>query len=120
MVTYGSGQLSLWEDIALKEGNIKTLKKLRDNIEVFAKNSGEAVTHWNKDKNIDALIIWKHWKSKDSQFIQAGKNNVIYRVAEVVIANDTKNKDLAYNFLDFIQSDNAQKVWQEQGWIANK
>lgn len=40
MVIDGSGQLSLWEDMALKEGNIKILVKLRDNIEVFAKNSG--------------------------------------------------------------------------------
>ncbi|PAF47910.1 hypothetical protein BKH41_06480 [Helicobacter sp. 12S02232-10] len=118
LVVDGSGQPGLWEDMALKNGNISNLEKLRKNILVFAKNSAEALKSWNQDKNIDAMIIWKHWQNDGAKFIPAGKNYVIYRAAEIVIANDAQNKKLAQEFIDFIRSNQAQKIWVQKGWIA--
>lgn len=120
MVVDGSGQLSLWEDMVLKTGDIKKLEKLRDNIKVYADNSGEAIKRWSSDSNIDAIVIWKHWQNADSKFVEAGKDYVIYRAAEVVIAKDSKNKELADDFIDFMQSSDIQKIWKKKGWIANK
>lgn len=120
MVVDGSGQLSLWEDMALKNGNIKNLEALRENIQVFAKNSGEAMNRWKMDSSLDAIIIWKHWQNKDAKFVPAGKKHVIYRASEAVIASDTKNKDLAEDFVDFLQSDEVQNIWREKGWVGNE
>lgn len=118
LVVDGSGQHGLWEDMALKNAKVSNLEKLRKNIKVFAKNSGEAMQAWNNDKNIDAMIIWKHWKSPQTKFIPAGKSNVIYRASEIVVAKDSKNKKLADEFIDFLRSKPAQKVWIEKGWIS--
>lgn len=118
IVVDGSGQPGLWEDMALKNGKITNLEKLRKNIRVFAKNSREALQAWNNDKNIDALIIWKHWENSQSKFIPAGKSNVIHRASEIVVAKDSKNKKIADEFVEFLQSKPAQKVWLKEGWMS--
>lgn len=124
MVVNGAGQVGLYEDMALKHGKRENLIALRKNIKVFAENSKLAVESWNNDASIDALIIWKHWANtigKDkAEFVRSGKSSVIYRASEIAITNDSPNKDKARDFINFIKSQEAQKVWEEKGWIANK
>lgn len=121
MVVNGAGQVGLYEDMALKHGKRENLVALRKNIKVFAPNSKSAVESWNNDSSIDALIIWKHWAKtigKDkAEFVRSGKSSVIYRASEIVITNDSPNQAKARAFIDFIQSKEAQKVWEEKGWI---
>lgn len=124
MVVNGAGQVGLYEDMALKYGKRENLITLRKNIKVFAPNSKLAVESWNNDPSIDAIIIWKHWAKtigKDkAEFVRSGKSNVIYRASEIVITNDSQNAEGARAFIDFVKSKEAQKVWEEKGWIENK
>lgn len=122
MVVNGAGQVGLYEDMALKNGNRSNLVKLRKNIEVFAPNSKSAVNQWNQNQSIDALIIWKHWANvigeDKARFISLNDESKIFRASEIVIANDSKNAKIAQQFIDFLLSKNAQKVWERHGWIA--
>lgn len=123
MIVNGAGQVGLYEDMALKNGKRSNLLALRKNIQVFAKNSKQALELWDQDPSIDALIIWKHWAKtmgeKKAKFISLNQDNVIYRASEIVITNDSKKKEIAQKFIDFLQSKEAQKVWEEAGWMAN-
>ena len=123
MVVNGAGQVGLYEDMALKHGKRENLVALRKHIKVFAPNSKSAVESWNNDPSIDALIIWKHWANtigKDkAEFVRSGKSSVIYRASEIVVTNDSPNAQSAEDFINFIQSKEAQKVWEAKGWIKD-
>ncbi|RDU69948.1 hypothetical protein CQA62_00615 [Helicobacter cholecystus] len=124
MVVNGAGQVGLYEDMALKYGKRENLVALRKNIKVFAPNSKIAVENWNNDSSIDALIIWEHWANaigKDkAEFINSGKGSVMYRASEIVITNDSQNIQEAQDFINFIKSAEAQKVWVKEGWISTQ
>lgn len=124
MVVNGAGQVGLYEDMALKHGKRENLIALRKNIKVFAPNSKSAVESWNSDSSIDALIIWKHWAnvigSDKAEFVRSGKGSVVYRASEIAVVNDSPNAKQAQDFINFIKSPEAQKVWVENGWISTK
>ena len=120
MVVDGAGQVGLYEDIALRKGRQENLSALRKNIVFYAPNSKAAVEKWNGDKDIDVLIIWSHWAktlgSESAAFIPLKADEVIYRAAEIAISNTSKQKDKAEQFVAFIQSKDAQQIWQKWGW----
>lgn len=120
MVVDGAGQVGLYEDMALKSGKQENLVNLRKNIAFYAPNSKMALDKWNEDSSIDALLIWSHWAKvlgEDKvKFISTKKDFVIYRAAEIAITNTSKNKQNAKAFVEFIQTKQAQKVWQKWGW----
>lgn len=124
MVVNGAGQVGLYEDMALKYGKRENLIALRKNIKVFAPNSKIAIESWDSDPSIDALIIWKHWAnaigSDKAEFVKSGKGSVVYRASEIVVCDDSPNAQQAQDFIDFLQSTQAQKVWVEKGWISAK
>ncbi|AWI34856.1 extracellular solute-binding protein [Helicobacter apodemus] len=123
LVVNGSGQVGLYEDMALKNGKIENLIALRKNIAFVAPNTKIALEKWNSDSNIDVFIAWRHWANvlgKDkAEFIPSGKENVIYRASEAMVVKDSPNASEAKKFLEFITNKAAQKVWEAKGWIAN-
>ncbi|EIQ1835943.1 substrate-binding domain-containing protein [Campylobacter jejuni] len=119
MVVDGAGQVGLYEDMALKNGKRENLVKLRKNIKVYAKNSKAAVDEWNNNPNIDALIIWSHWAKAlgdDKALFIKDKNAVIYRAAEIAPTKKGLENKKALEFVDFIKSKEAQKVWKKYTW----
>ncbi|WP_139451792.1 substrate-binding domain-containing protein [Campylobacter armoricus] len=122
MVVDGAGQVGLYEDMALKTGKAENLEKLRKNIVVYAKNSKAAVDEWKNNQNIDVLIIWTHWikavGEKDNKFINADKNSIIYRAAEIAPTQKGMKNPKVAEFIQFIQSKEAQKVWKKEGWLG--
>ncbi|MBK1973614.1 extracellular solute-binding protein [Campylobacter sp. TTU-622] len=122
MVIDGAGQVGLYEDMALKSGKRENLVKLRKNIKVYAKNSKAAIDEWNNNQNIDVLIIWSHWAKalgEKALFIKDNKA-VIYRAAEIIPTQKGLQNKQALEFVNFIQSKEAQKVWKEYTWKAIK
>ena len=120
MVVDGAGQVGLYEDMALKGANQQNLVKLRENIAYYAPNSKLAVERWNSDESIDALIIWSHWAKvlgdKKAEFVSLKDDAVIYRSAEIAVTINSQNKAIAQEFVKFVQSKEAQKVWIKWGW----
>ncbi len=121
MVVDGAGQVGLYEDVALRDGKQENLARLRKNIVFYAPNSKMAVDRWSSDKEIDALIIWSHWANsigKDkAKFVTLSPVNVIYRASEIAITKNSKNRKVAEEFIDFVQSKEAQEVWKKWGWV---
>lgn len=119
MVVDGAGQVGLYEDMALKSAKRENLVKLRKNIKIYAKNSKAAVDEWNNNPNIDALIIWSHWAKAlgdDKALFIKDKNAVIYRAAEIAPTKKGLENKKALEFVDFIKSKEAQKVWKKYTW----
>ncbi|NDJ27607.1 hypothetical protein DMB95_06460 [Campylobacter sp. MIT 12-8780] len=120
MVVDGAGQVGLYEDMALKTGKRENLVALRKNIVLYAKNSKEALESWNNNKNIDALIIWSHWAKVlegKAEFVKLSEESVIYRSSEIIPTNKGLKNKKALEFVKFIQSKEAQKIWQKYEWL---
>jgi accessory colonization factor AcfC len=82
MVVNGSGQTGLWEDMAGRQGNFRTVRALRNNIAFFAADSTEARRTWLAEKDIDAWLTWNIWYKADphhSTLVPVGEDYVIYR-----------------------------------------
>lgn len=122
MVVDGAGQISLWEDIAAKNGDYKRVANLRKNITFFAKNSGIAVQEWKKNKSIDAWIIWKHWQVKLKSIADyvSLKKDTIYRTSDIALTSKGIKNIAAKKFYDFVSSSKAQDTWIENGWYIRK
>ncbi len=118
MVVDGAGQVGLYEDMALKNGKRENLIKLRKNIKVYAKNSKMAIDEWNNNPKIDALIIWSHWAKTlgDKALFIEDKNAVIYRSAEIAPTKKGLENKRVLEFVKFIQSEEAQKIWKKYTW----
>lgn len=122
MVVDGAGQVGLYEDMALKSGKRENLVKLRKNIKIYAKNSKVAVDEWNNNQDIDVLIIWSHWAKAlgDKALFIKDNKVVIYRAAEIAPTQKGLQNKQALEFVNFIQSKEAQKVWKKYTWRAVK
>ncbi|ECQ1209043.1 substrate-binding domain-containing protein [Campylobacter coli] len=118
MVVDGAGQVGLYEDMALKDGKRENLVKLRKNIKVYAKNSKIAIDEWNNNPNIDTLIIWSHWAKVlgDKALFVEDEKAAVYCTAEIIPTKKGLQNKQALEFVKFIQSKEAQKIWKKHAW----
>ncbi|RDU64623.1 hypothetical protein CQA53_07670 [Helicobacter didelphidarum] len=123
MVVNGGAQIGLHEDMALKNKERDNLIKLRSNIAFIAPNHKVAMEEWKKDSSYDALITWKPLAKvlgdENAKFISLDNKSILYRALEISVAKDSKQKQEAQQFIDFLKSKEAQAVWVEYGYIAN-
>jgi intracellular sulfur oxidation DsrE/DsrF family protein len=121
MVVNGSGQTGLWEDMAGKQGNFRTVRALRKNIVFFASNSTEARRTWLARKDIDAWLTWNIWYKADSRhsdLIPVSEDYVIYRQCSIALTQRGKDNPWAAKFVEFLKSPEAAAVFAEWGWIT--
>jgi accessory colonization factor AcfC len=121
MVVNGSGQTGLWEDVAGKQGNFRTVRAFRDNIAFFASNSAEARRTWLARKDIDAWLTWNIWYKADSRhsdLIPVSEDYVIYRQCSIALTQHGKDRPLAAQFVEFLKSPEAAAIFAEWGWIT--
>ena len=121
MVVNGSGQTGLWEDMAGRRGNFRTVRALRDNIVLFAANSTEARRMWLAEKNIDAWLTWNIWYKADprhSTLVPVSEDYVIYRQCSIAVTERGGQKPLADRFIEFLKSAEAAEIFARWGWIT--
>lgn len=121
MVVNGAGQLGLWEDMAGKQGSLKTVKAFRKNIVYYAHNSAEAKNKWLSDPNIDAWLIWNIWQISNpdiADFVPVSDKYVIYRDCGVALTFKGEKNPLAKKFYEFLSSKEAAKIFKKWGWIT--
>lgn len=120
MIINGAGQLGLYEDMALKSGDRTVLVRLRKNIRYYAENSHEAIDRWNSDRSLDAFIIWTSWAKvlgeREAMFIPIEPQHILYRAAEAVLSKKSSNRQIAGEFIEFIQIPDVQEIWNDAGW----
>ncbi len=121
LVVNGAGQNGVWEDMAGRRGDIKTVKSLRKNIVGYAKNSAEARQMWIEKPEIDVWLIWNIWQVSNpslAEIVNIEPEYAIYRDTAVVLTRKGKTKSTAQQFIDFLSSPDGAKIFKKWGWIS--
>ncbi len=120
MVVSGSGQTGLWEDMAGKQGDIRTIRAFRKNIELFAPTSTEAMKLWDERQDIDAYVTWNIWHMplRDrAKLVEVSEEYKIYRQCSVALTKRGKAKPLAARFIEFLTSPQGAKIFESWYWM---
>jgi accessory colonization factor AcfC len=121
MVVQGSGQCGLWEDVAGRMGDIRSVRAMRANIVEFAGNSGEAKQTWQDDPSIDAWLIWNIWQVANptlADVVEIEPEYRIYRDAGVASTRRGRSNPHARAFIDFLASPKGAAVFAKWGWMT--
>ena len=122
LVVNGAGQNGLWEDMAGRLGDIRSVRALRSNIKVFAGNSAEAKKAWVDDPTLDAWIIWNIWQVANpslADIVEVEPEYRIYRDTGIVLTNAGKAKPEAKAFAQYLASPQGAAVFAKWGWMAD-
>ena len=119
LVVNGAGQNGVWEDMAGRKGDLKTVTALRRNIVTYSKNSAEAKQAWVDNKDIDVWLIWNIWQVANAQLadvVPVERDYVIYRDTGIAITKRAENKPAAQAFARFLESPAGAKIFTKWGW----
>jgi accessory colonization factor AcfC len=112
----GAGQLGMWEDIAGRQNLIGGIQK---NIRGAFANTALAIEAWKSDSRYDAIIIFASWynRLKDiSQLVKIPAGQTAYRGTPIAITAITDQKQEAQQFIKYLLSPEAHKVFIKWGW----
>lgn len=122
VVVNGAGQDGLWEDMAGRAGDIRSVRALRKNIVLFAPNSAEARTAWVADPTLDAWIIWNIWQVANREvadLVEVEEPYRIYRDTGAVVTTLGREDSDSQKFLEFLQSPAGAEIFQRWGWMTD-
>jgi accessory colonization factor AcfC len=119
----GAGQIALWEDVAGRTGDIRMVRALRSNI-VFpeAANSAAAREQWIAQPDIDVWLIWNIWQVSNPTLADVVPMDAplrVYRDTGVVLTAKGKTVPAAVDFVEFLKSPEAERIFVKWGWSAN-
>ncbi|PST27190.1 accessory colonization factor [Mesorhizobium plurifarium] len=112
--TSGTG---VWEDIAGRLGRLEDVAAFRRNIVAFEQGSGASFKAF-KALDADAWITWPNWPISNPETLEAvtlASDRAIWRDLSVALAPDADPE--AEAFLDYLISDEAQKIMSREGWV---
>ncbi|MFH0980950.1 MAG: substrate-binding domain-containing protein [Planctomycetota bacterium] len=121
MVVSSEGHTGLWEDMAGKLEDIRTIRALRRNIVLFAPDGDEAVKMWKLRDDIDAWITWNTWIMPlrgRAQVVMPSKTYRIMRQCNIALTERGKGKPLARKFIDFLASPEVAAIFDTWGWTT--
>ena len=119
LVVNGAGQNGVWEDMAGRKGDVRTVTALRNNIVAYSKNSAEAKQTWIDNKDIDVWLIWNIWQVSNPQLadvVPIERDYVIYRDTGIAITKRAENKPSAQAFAQFLVSPAGARIFTRWGW----
>ena len=119
LVVNGAGQTGAWEDMAGRQGDIKTVIAIRKNIVRYAKNSAEAKQIWTEHKDIDAWLIWNIWQvayPELADIVPIDREYAIYRDSGIALTGRGKDKPAAQAYIRFLQSSSGAEIFAKWGW----
>ncbi|WP_369925966.1 substrate-binding domain-containing protein [Xanthomonas sp. NCPPB 2632] len=119
MVVNGAGQVGMWEDIAGRDGDIRTLQALRHNIVFYAPNSAKAKARWTQDASVDAWIIYAIWAKANpgiADVVPLDADHAIYRDCGVALTAKGQKDAATTGFVAFLKSPEGYKIFARYGW----
>jgi accessory colonization factor AcfC len=122
LVVQGSGQGGLWEDVAGRLGDIRSVRAMRNNIVEFASNSGEAKQTWQADPSLDAWLIWNIWEVANptlADVVEIEPQYRIYRDAGVALTRRGRDNPQARAFANFLASAEGAAIFAKWGWVPS-
>jgi accessory colonization factor AcfC len=123
LVVNGAGQNGVWEDMAGRKGDIRTVEALRRNIVAYSKNSAEAKQTWIDSKDIDVWLIWNIWQVANPQLadiVSIERDYAIYRDTGIALTQRAENKPSAKDFARFLQSPAGARIFAKWGWKTDQ
>ena len=121
MVVNSAGATGLWEDMAGKLEDIRTVRALRKNIVVFAANSDEAMMTWKSNPDIDAWITWNTWHIPlrgRAELVPVSKSYRVLRTCSIALTERGKGKPSAMEFIKYLSSTEAAPIFNTWGWLS--
>jgi len=121
MVVSGSGQTGLWEDMAGKQGDVRTIRAFRENIAVFAPSSTEALKLWDERPDIDAYVTWNIWHvplRDRATLVEVSRDYTIYRQCSIALTERGKEHPLGGRFIAFLASPAGARIFQSWQWLT--
>lgn len=121
VVVDGAGQTGLWEDVAGRLGDIDTVRAVRSNIALFAPNSGAARDAWQKDRTLDAWLIWNIWQVANPTLADVVPMEPEYRIHRdtgVALTRRGARSPHAARFAAFLESPAVAAIFARWGWLT--
>lgn len=112
----GAGQLGLWEDMASARGLIPGIQK---HIALSVGTSADAIEKWKAMPELDAWISYESWhyRLQDvTDLVRLPEKEKLYRGTPIAITTNSQNKELASEFIKFLQSAQGHTVFRKWGW----
>lgn len=119
MVVEGAGQVGMWEDVVGRMGDIAAITAFRDNVDVFAPNSADALKMWKENTTLDAFLIWNHWQIENAEvadLVATEPELTIYRDTSIALTEKGRDNPEAAAFVDFLKSDAGAEIFAQHGW----
>lgn len=120
-VVTGSGQGGLWEDVAGRLGDIRSVQALRANIVLFAATSADAKQVRTIDSSFDAWLIWNIWQVSNPTMadqVPIEPEYRIYRDTGVVLTQRAAARPEAQAFAAYLGSPEGAQIFARWGWIV--
>lgn len=120
MVVTGTGMKEIWDDMAGKLEDIRTLRMLRKNVAVVAETGEEAMRSWREHPEIDAWLTWNifYVPLRDhAKLVPVSRDYGIHRRCSVALTSRGKANTLAREFVKFLESPGGLKVFESWGWV---
>ncbi|AXX97034.1 extracellular solute-binding protein [Profundibacter amoris] len=113
---YNTSGTGTWEDVAGRLGRLGDVTAFRKNIAVFAKGSGASYRAF-KSMDADAWITWPNWPASKGELEQVdiAPERTVWRDVNVALSPDADPE--AQQFLDFLLTEEAQKLMLTEGWV---
>jgi accessory colonization factor AcfC len=123
LVVNGAGQNGVWEDMAGRLGDIRTVQALRHNIVNYAANSAIARKTWVEQSDIDVWLIWNIWQVANpslADVVPIEPRYAIYRDAGVAVTRRGAQQPASVQFVDFLKSAQGAAIFARWGWTTTR
>lgn len=123
LVVNGAGQNGVWEDVAGRLGDIRTVTAMRRNIVSYAGNSTMARQTWIAQPDIDARLVWNIWQVSNptlAETVPIEPRYAIYRDVGVAVTKRGTEHPAAQQFVDFLRSKTGAAIFGRWGWITGE
>lgn len=121
LVVNGAGQNGVWEDVAGRLGDIRTVTALRRNIVSYAGNSAVARQTWISQPDIDVWLIWNIWQVSNPSLadtVPIEPRYAIYRDAGIAVTKRGADNPASGQFADFLKSPQGAAIFARWGWTT--
>ena len=112
---YNTSGTGVWEDVAGRLGRLDDIARFRKNIVAYGLGSGASYKQFT-EQDADGWITWPNWPltKDDLDLVEIEPDRRIWRDLSVALSPDADPE--AQTFLDFLLSDEAQKLMATEGW----
>ncbi|WP_027793820.1 substrate-binding domain-containing protein [Paraburkholderia acidipaludis] len=121
LVVNGAGQNGVWEDVAGRLGDIRTVEALRHNIVSYAGNSAIARQAWVAQPDIDVWLIWNIWQVANptlADTVPIEPRYAVYRDAGIAVTKRGTGNPASQQFVDFLKSREGAAIFARWGWVT--